>query len=264
RNAPASVEPIWSGDRACRTRFDATLACPATIRDRFILRQFQRREHLGEKEPRSEPLTDEHRTFAMPPDASLCGMIAFQHRTGIDVTFLLSAKAAKELVNFVQLLGDHIVVIVSPRVLRDSSCSHAAACRAGALRRPVGHPPLKIIYRQNNDRSRTRQNLLRIATFLLATLHVIHFAMRPVAQPFTKVIRVRRRVAGSHATRIKPDLPHKRDKPRLQFRSRNHDAVAGMGGPGLEFTLLSLARIATATSSSVSTDVSTRISAILA
>ena len=106
--------------------------------------------------------------------------------------------------------------------------------------------------------------LLRIATLFLAALHVIHFPVRAVAQPFTKVICVRRCVAGGYATGIKPDLFRKRDKPRFQFCCRNlhHDALAGMGDSGLGFILLSFARIATATSSSVSTDVSTRISAM--
>src|SRR5205823_1293326 len=126
--------------------------------------------------------------------------------------------------------------------------------------------PLNIIQRQSNARLRIWQNLLRIATFFLAALHVIHFAVRAVAQPFTKLICMRRHVAGGYATRIKPDLSRKRDKPRLQFCFRNlhHDALARMGDSSLGFILLSFARIATATSSSVSTDVSTRMSAMFA
>src|SRR4030095_10188074 len=181
-------------------------------------------------------------------------MIPFQHRPGVDITFLLSTKAAKELVDLVQLVCNYVVIILAPGVPRNSPCSRA----------PVRRSPLKIIQRQNNNRPRARQNVSRIATFFLAALHVIHFAMRAVAQPFAKVICVRGRMAGGYATGIKSDLSRKRDKPRLQFCCRNlhHDALAGMGDSGLGFILLSFARIATATSSSVSTEVSTRISAM--
>ena len=183
-------------------------------------------------------------------------MIPFQHRPRVDITFLLSTKAVKKLIDPVQLCLNYVMVIIAPCVPGNSSCSHV----------PVGRLLLKIIQRQNNDRSRARQNVLRIATFFLAVLHVIHFAVRAVAQPFTKVICVRRRLTGGYATRIKSDLSRKRDKSRLQFGCRNphHDALAGIVGSGLEFTLLRFARIATATSSSVSTEVSTRISAMFA
>src|SRR4029453_17632044 len=222
------------GNRACWTGCDATVARSAAIWDWLIRRQFKRRQNFREKKPGSELLIDKHGAFAVPANASLRGMIPFQHRPGVDITFLLSAKTAKKLVDVVQLCPDYIMIIVSPGVARDPSCS---SCSRG----PVGRVSLKIIQRQDNNRSRGGQNDLRIATFLLAALHVIHFAMRPVAQPFTKVIRVRRRVESGHAARIKAEVFGKRDKPRFQFCSRNHDAVAGMGEPGLGFTLLSFA-----------------------
>ena len=160
-------------------------------------------------------LIDKHGAFAVPANASLRGMIPFQHRPGVDITFLLSAKAAKKLVDPVQLCPDYIVIVVAPGVPRDPSCS---SCSRAPCGRRVS---LKIIQRQDNNRSRAGQNALRIATFFLAALHVIHFAVRAVAQPFTKVICMRRRVARGYATRIKPDLSRKRDKPRLQFCCRN-------------------------------------------
>jgi hypothetical protein len=248
-----------SGDGACWTGCDATVACPAAILDRLIRRQFKRGQNFREEKPGSEPLIDKHGAFAVPTDASLRGVIPFQHGPGVDVTFLLSAKAAKKLVDPAQLCCDYIVIVVSPSVSRDSPRS---SCSCGAVRRVS----LKIIQRQSNDRSRTRQNLFRIAPLFLAALHVIHFAVRAIAQPFTKVICVRRCGAGGYATRIKSDLPRKKDKPRLQVCCRNlhHDALAEIGDSGLGFILLSFAKIATATSSSVSTDVSTRISAMFA
>src|SRR6476620_734061 len=147
-----------------------------------------------------------------------------------------------------------MVIVLAQRVSRDPAWSSS--------RGPVACVSLKIIYCKSNYRSRTRQNLLRIAPLFLATLHVIHFTVRAVAQPFTKVVSVRRGVAGGYATGIKPDVFRKRNKPRLKFCFRNHDALVEIGDFGLRFILLSLARIAIATSSSVSTDVSTRISAM--
>src|SRR5580765_2579854 len=178
-----------SGDGACWTGCDATVACSAAIRGRIIRRQFERRQNFREKKPGPEPLIDKHGALAVPANASLRRMIAFQHWPGVDITFLLSAKTAKKLVDPVQLCPDYIMIIVSPGVARDPSCSSHS-------RGPVRRVSLKIIQRQDNNRSRTGQNDLRIATFFLAALHVIHFAVRAVAEPFTKVICVRRHVTG--------------------------------------------------------------------
>src|SRR5438876_8944288 len=58
RNTAARVEPMRSCDRAGRARFDATLARAAAIGDWLIRRQFQRRQDLGQKEPRPKPFID--------------------------------------------------------------------------------------------------------------------------------------------------------------------------------------------------------------
>ena len=163
-----------TGDRACRTGCDATLARSATIRDRFIRRQFQCGQNFCEKKPGPKPLIDQHCAFAVPANASLRSMIAFQHRPGIDITFLLSAKTAKELVDLVQLCRDYIVIVVAPGVARDSSCS--ACCR----------DPVRPHFPENNSAPKQqsiarRAKSFRIATFFLAALHVIHFAVRAVA-----------------------------------------------------------------------------------
>jgi hypothetical protein len=46
---------------------------------------------------------DKHGAFAVPTDASVRGMIPFQHGPGVDVTFLLSTIAAQKLVDPAQL-----------------------------------------------------------------------------------------------------------------------------------------------------------------
>src|SRR6476660_6695748 len=229
-----------SSNGACWTGCDAAVACSAAIRDRLVRRQLKRGQDFREKKPSPEPFIDKHGAFAVPANACLRGMIAFQHRPGVDVTFLLSTKAAKELVDPIQLCLDYIVIVLAPGVPRDLSFRRASIWR----------PSLKIIQRQDNNRARAGQNALWIATFFLAALHVIHFAVCAVAEPFTKVICMRRQVTGGYATRIKPNLSRKRDKQRLQFCCRNlhHDAFAGMSDSGFEFILLSFAKIATATS----------------
>ena len=186
-------------------------------------------------------------------------MVAFQNWSRIDITFLLSAEVTKELVDVLKLRLDYIVIVVPPRISCDPS-------RLSCSRGPVGRVPLKIIQRQHNDRSRPWQNLLRIATLFFPASHIVHFAVRAFAQPFAKFVRVRGSRARSHATRIETNLSRKGYELRLQFRSRNlgHGAVAGIGDPGCGLSLAILLKIATATSSSVSTDVSTRRCAIFA
>src|SRR5438094_10314549 len=74
------------------------------------------------------------------------------------------------------------------------------------------------------------------------------------------------RIACREATRIKSDVSGKGDKLRLQFFSRNlhHDVVAGIYHPAFRLSLPSLLRIAVATSSAVSCEVSRRMSAVRA
>src|SRR6266436_5524517 len=105
----------------------------------------------------------------MPADTSLCRVIAFQNRPGVHVTFLLSAKAAKKLVDLVELAFDNFVIIVTPRIPGDLSGS--AGFRLLSLF------PLKIIHRQDDDRPRAGQNPVRVATLLFTALHVMHFAV---------------------------------------------------------------------------------------
>src|SRR5438876_7755075 len=133
--------------------------------------------------------------------------------------------------------------------------------------RPTNLFTLKIIQRQSDARSRAGQHFLRIATLLFAALHVVHFAVRAVTQPLPKFTCMRWLGASCYATGIKTNLPRKRHELRLQIslRSLSHHAVVGIGVPGcgLAPTLPSLLKIARATSSFVSIDVSTRTSATL-
>src|SRR4029453_3294751 len=126
-----------SGNRACWTGCDATVARSAAIWDWLIRRQFKRRQNFREKKPGSELLIDKHGAFAVPANASLRGMIPFQYRPGVDITFLLSAKTAKKLVDPVQFCPDYIMIIVSPGVARDPACN-------SGLRPPVRLFFLKI------------------------------------------------------------------------------------------------------------------------
>jgi hypothetical protein len=112
-----------SGNRACWAGCNATVACPAAIRDRIIWRQFKRGQNFREKKPGPEPLIDKHSALAVPANASLCRMISFQHRAGVDVTFLLSAKTEKKLVDFVELCRDYVMIIIAPCVPRNATCS---------------------------------------------------------------------------------------------------------------------------------------------
>src|SRR4030095_8776032 len=114
-----------SANRACWAGRNATAARSATIRNSLIRRQFKRRQNFREKKPGPEALIDKHSALAVPTNAGLSGMIPFQHRPGVDVTFLLSAKAAKKLVDFVKLCRDYVVIIVAPRVPCNSTCSDA-------------------------------------------------------------------------------------------------------------------------------------------
>src|SRR5436305_5172019 len=132
------------GDRGCWTSRNATNARSAAIPDWFIRRQLKRGQKFREKKPGSEPFIDKHGALAVPAKASLRRMIPFQQRPSVDITFLLSAKAAKQLVDLVQLCPDYIVIIFAPRVSRDaarSSCSRGAVC----------HLSLKIIQSQNHN-----------------------------------------------------------------------------------------------------------------
>src|SRR5215211_742177 len=126
------------GNRACWAGCDATLARSAAIWDRLIRRQFKCGQDFREKKPGPKPFINEHGAFAVPANASLRGMIPFQHRSGVDVTFLVSAKAAKKLVDPVQLCPDYIVIVIAPGVPRDPACS-------SGLRPPMRSFFLKII-----------------------------------------------------------------------------------------------------------------------
>src|SRR3954469_2664076 len=135
-------------DCSCWTGSDAAFTGSATIRDRFIWRQFKCRQNLRQKKPRPEPFTYQHRILSMPTDAGLRCVVSLQNRTCIDVKFLSSAELPEKAVDIVELRCDHIVVIIAPGVPRDLA---RFRCSCGAVRRVS----LKIIQRQDDDRPRT-------------------------------------------------------------------------------------------------------------
>ena len=110
-------------DCAGGTSFDTTLARSAAVRHRLVRRQFESRQNFCEKKPGPESFVDEHCAFAVPPNAGLRRVIAFQNWAGIDITFLLSAELAKKLVDLIELALDQIVIVIAAGVARDSACS---------------------------------------------------------------------------------------------------------------------------------------------
>ena len=93
-------------DCACGTGFDTALAGSAANWHRLIRRQFKSRQNFCEKKPGPESFVDEHRAFAMPANAGLRRMIAFQNWPSIDITFLVATEFAKKLVDLVKLGPD--------------------------------------------------------------------------------------------------------------------------------------------------------------
>ena len=94
-NAAARIQTMRRGDCAGRAGFDAALARSAAIWHRLIRRQFERRQNFREKKPCPESFVDQHRALAVPADAGLRRVIAFQNRPGIDITFLLPADSRR-------------------------------------------------------------------------------------------------------------------------------------------------------------------------
>src|ERR1700745_1505735 len=99
------------------------------MEQRLIGRKFEGRQNLCEKKPCPESCMDQHRAFTMPADAGLRRVIAFQNWPGIDITFLLPADPAKNLVDLIELGCDQVVIVIAARISRDSPCS-------GGLRPP--------------------------------------------------------------------------------------------------------------------------------
>jgi hypothetical protein len=112
---------MGSGNGAGWTRCDATVAGSATIRDWVVPRQFKRRQDFREKKPGPKPLIDKHGAFAVPANASPRGMIPFQYRPGIDITFLFTAKLPQKIGDPGKFGLNDIVIIISPRISRDPS-----------------------------------------------------------------------------------------------------------------------------------------------
>jgi len=50
----------------------------------------------------------------MPADAGLRRVIAFQNWPSIDITFLLPVERAKKLVDFIELVCNQVVIVITP------------------------------------------------------------------------------------------------------------------------------------------------------
>src|SRR5947207_10944683 len=110
-------------DRTSRASCDATNACSTPIPLRFIAGELERGKNFSQEKPRPQSRINQHRALAVPADPRPRRMIAFQNRPGIDVTFLLATKLGQKLVELVQFPGDDVMIIISPRISRNSSCS---------------------------------------------------------------------------------------------------------------------------------------------
>jgi hypothetical protein len=137
----------------------------------------------------------------MPADAGLRRVIAFQNRPGIDITFLLPAERVKKLVDFIELVCNQVVIVIAPRISRDSACSGWRFACLGLS--------LEIIQRQNNDRARARQYLLRITAFFFLARHVTHFTVPAFIQPISKFVCVWGGTAVCDAAGVKTNLARK-------------------------------------------------------
>jgi len=145
----------------------------------------------------------------VPADARLSSVITLQNRTGVSIRFLYAAKSTKEIVDFVYLRLHKLVIIIAPRVTRDSAGS-SITLRFGVF-------PLPIIKRQNNDRPRACQNLLRVTAFFFAALHVIHFSSRTFPQPVAKLVCMARDSAIGDTAGIESKLVRTRNDLFFQF-----------------------------------------------
>src|SRR5205814_4724539 len=100
---------------------DATPATSAARRLRLIDRQIERSQNLSKEKPGAELRIDQHRAFTVPAEARFGGVVAFEDRPSVDITFLGSAEFGEKLAELLEFREHHVVVIVAPGVTRDSS-----------------------------------------------------------------------------------------------------------------------------------------------
>src|SRR5207248_10752006 len=112
-----------------------------------------------QKNPRSEILNEEQSAIAIPAYSYHFSIIPFHNLPDINVTFLFTSEFTKEIVDLVEFVTDHVVVIIAPRIPCDSPafpvvCSgRRVACSrhgchhscSGGSRPPRGFFTLKII-----------------------------------------------------------------------------------------------------------------------
>src|SRR3954471_8853473 len=124
------------GEGAGRTSRDAPRATSAPVGLWPVGRKLQRRQNFPEKKPGAEFCVDQHRALAMPAEAGLRRVIAFEDRAGIDVASLVAAKFGKKPAEFFELGEHQVVVIATPGVTRDP----AGSWRSRLLALPIVEP----------------------------------------------------------------------------------------------------------------------------
>jgi hypothetical protein len=108
-------------DCAGRAGVDAARARPAAGHLGRIGRQFKRGENFSKEKPGPELAVEQHRAFAMPADPGFGSKVAFQHRTGIDIKFLLPTGCGQKAVERPQFFLQHVMVIVTPGIAGDAA-----------------------------------------------------------------------------------------------------------------------------------------------
>ena len=182
-------------DCARGTGHDAAAAASAARRLREVGRQFERRQDLRQEKPGAEFGIDQHRAFAVPAYTGCRGVVPFEDRARVDVIFLDTAASDEKAVQLLQFPEHQVVVIVSPGIASDPSSRGASQPRLF---------PLPVIERHDNYRANAREDLFRIASFLLTPAHPCHLARRSFAQPGAKLFSIPGRRSRCNFARIKP------------------------------------------------------------
>src|SRR5262249_33564567 len=119
RDAPARVEDERPGERFGRARVEAARARAASLLDRRVGREDERRHDLAEDEERSLPGDDEQSIFADEAETRARGPRALEDRRVVDERTRLGAERADERRQAPQLLAHAVVVVAAARVAGD-------------------------------------------------------------------------------------------------------------------------------------------------
>ncbi len=177
RDAAPCVDrpPIAGGnERIRRTRIDAARARPASFRRRRIRLQFERRDQLAQKKPRSHRLINQTRVPADPTEPRQTRKGPLQHRRGIDARFPFEGSVlAQPRCEPFERFAHHIVIIATPRISRN-----------GGVRRRCRRAALVVQFADADHRFRRRQKIPHIAPQITPPIgQITHFARHPLRSP---------------------------------------------------------------------------------